>query len=160
MATPSDLPLKYRRLLAAYRWRVLTPSPWTPFEKPLPEARVAVATSAGLYRPGRDAPFARRRGGDASVRWIESDTAVATLAIGQTSDAFDRTAIEADRNEAFPIDRMRELVARGQVGSLARLHPSFNGSITAPGRFVRDTAPAIAAALVRDRVDAALLVPV
>jgi hypothetical protein len=34
------------------------------------------------------------------------------------------------------------------------------GSITAPGRFIRETAPAVARLLVQDRVDAAILVPV
>jgi hypothetical protein len=55
---------------------------------------------------------------------------------------------------------MAELVDRGELGSVAARHLSFNGSITAPARLVRDAAPAVAAELVRDRVDAALLVPV
>jgi hypothetical protein len=34
------------------------------------------------------------------------------------------------------------------------------GSITAPGRLIRDSAPAMADLLVEDQVDVALLVPV
>jgi D-proline reductase (dithiol) PrdB len=65
-----------------------------------------------------------------------------------------------DPNLAFPIERARELVARGRVGSLAQRHLSFMGSITATARLVRDSAPRAARALVRQEVDVALLVPV
>jgi hypothetical protein len=160
VATLSELSPRYRRLLTAYRWWTLTPSPWTSLSKPLPEARIALVTSAGLYHRLSDAPFTKVRGGDPSVRWLDSETPLASLRIGQTSDAFDRRAIEADPNEAFPLDRLRELVTRQEIGSVASVHPSFNGSMTAPGRFVRETAPAVASVLLKDRVDAALLVPV
>ncbi len=43
---------------------------------------------------------------------------------------------------------------------MAPRHLSFMGSVTAPGRLVRDTAPRAAELLVEDRVDVALLVPV
>ena len=66
----------------------------------------------------------------------------------------------ADPNLAFPLDRARELAALGLVGSLNRRHLSFMGSITAPGRLVRHTAPEAARLLVEDGVDVALLVPV
>jgi len=65
-----------------------------------------------------------------------------------------------DPNLAFPIDRVRELVASRRIDSVADEHISFMGSITAPGRLVRDTAPEIARRLLADRVDIALLVPV
>ena len=67
---------------------------------------------------------------------------------------------DLESNLAFPLDRVRELVDSGRIGSLARVHLSFMGSITAPGRLVRETAPDSARALVRDQVDIALLVPV
>ncbi len=68
--------------------------------------------------------------------------------------------MQRDANVAFPIDRARELVDRGRVGSLARNHLSFMGSIIAPGRLVKETAPAAVQNLVADVVDLALLVPV
>jgi hypothetical protein len=160
VADRRELPLKYRLFLARYRWRVIDPSPWVPLRIPLSAARIALATSAGLYRAGVDQPFLRTRGGDPSVRWIDATTPLAEHAVGQTSAAFDREPILADRNEGFPLDRLKELVERGRLGSVAARHPSFNGSLTAPSRFVRDTAPAVAEILRQDRVDAALLVPV
>jgi D-proline reductase (dithiol) PrdB len=46
------------------------------------------------------------------------------------------------------------------VGALNHRHFSFMGSITAPGRLISETAPAVAQLLQEDQVDAALLVPV
>jgi hypothetical protein len=46
------------------------------------------------------------------------------------------------------------------VGSAAPRHLSFNGSITAPARLVRESAPRAARLFVEDGVHAALLVPI
>ena len=146
--------------MAAYRWRRVDPLAWTPLRVPLREARIGLVTTAGLHRRGTDSPFQRIRGGDSSFRIIPDGVELPSLAIGQTSDAFDRGPVEADRNAALPIDRLRALVDRGEVGSAAARHLSFNGSITAPGRLVRDVAPEAADVFRQERVDAALLVPV
>ena len=146
--------------MAAYRWRTAEQLAWTPLGIPLREARVGLVTTAGLYRPGIDQPFERVRGGDASFRIIPDDVDLPSLAIGQTSRAFDRRPVEADRNAALPTDRLRELVELGEVGSSASRHLSFNGSITAPGRLVRQAAPEAAEVFRQEQVDAVLLVPV
>ena len=78
----------------------------------------------------------------------------------QRSELFDHEGMLADPNLAFPLQRLRELVSRGRLGSLASGHLSFMGSITAPGRLVQQSAPAAADLLVEDQVDLALLVPV
>lgn len=160
MATLDELPLRYRLLLRAYPWRVLDPVPWTALRQPLEQARIALVTSAGLYRRGVDAPFKPSRGGDPSVRWLGTETPVEELVLGQTSDAFDHAPLERDLHEAWPIDVLSEAVRTGRLGSLNRMHLSFNGSMTAPGRFLRDQAPAVAARFTKDAVDAVLLVPV
>lgn len=160
MAEFAELSLRYRLEMAAYRWRRVDPLSWTPLVVPLREARIGLVTTAGLYRPGTDQPFERIRGGDSSFRIIPDDVSLPSLAIGQTSDAFDRQPMEADRNAAFPVDRLRALVERGEVGSSASRHLSFNGSITAPGRLVRQVAPEAAEVFRQEQVDAALLVPV
>ena len=56
--------------------------------------------------------------------------------------------------------RLRELGRSGRIGSVNHRHISFMGSITAPGRLVKQTAPEAARLLAADGVDAALLVPV
>jgi D-proline reductase (dithiol) PrdB len=160
MAEFSELPLRYRLEMGMYRWRHVDPLVWTRLAVPLASARVGLVTTAGLYRPAIDKPFERVRGGDYSFRIIPDDVAVSTLAVGQTSAAFDREPVYADRNAGLPIERLRTLVHRGEVGASALRHLSFNGSITAPGRLVRESAPEATAVFRRDGVDAALLVPV
>ena len=160
MADWNELSLKYRLLMQTYRWRRVDPSPWTPLRKPLTQARIALVTSAGLYRRDIDAAFGSREGEDLSARWLPSDVSGEQLVFGQTSQSFDRTALERDPTLAFPIARAREMVRDGRIGSLAAHHASFNGSMLSPGRFLRDTAPAVADVLMADDVDAALFVPV
>lgn len=152
--------MRYRLELAVYRWRKAEPLVWTRLAVALREAKVGLVTTAGLYRPGIDEPFRRVRGGDYGFRVIPNDVVLQTLAVGQTSDAFDRGPVDEDRNAALPIERLRTLVDRGEVGSPAPRHLSFNGSITAPGRLVRESAPAAAEVFRTDGVQAALLVPV
>ncbi len=51
MAHLTDLPLKFRLFLMAYRYRRLDPVPWTRLTKPLSECRVALVTTAAYYLP-------------------------------------------------------------------------------------------------------------
>ena len=110
--------------------------------------------------PNQAAFDPRVLGGDVSYREIPAGVDVSTLVDTHRSESFDHSGIAADANLAFPLDRLRELARDGVIGSVAPRHFSFSGSITAPGRLVRDTAPAIATGLVNDEVDVALLVPV
>ena len=160
MADFSELSIVHRLEMAAYRWRRVEPLAWAPLGIPVRQARIALVTTAGLYRDGIDEPFRKVRGGDHSFRVIPDDVALATLALGQTSTAFDREPAESDRNVALPLERLHELVRRGEAGSAAPRHLSFNGSISAPGRLIRESAPEAATLLRDDGVQGALLVPV
>jgi D-proline reductase (dithiol) PrdB len=160
MGSLDEFPLHYRTFLRAYPWRRIDPVPWTPLAKPLAECRLVLVSSAGLVLPDQEPFDASIRGGDPSFRRIPSDTDPARLRDTHRSDAYDHAGIARDANLALPLERARELVARGRIGSLAANHLSFMGSITAPGRLMRDTAPAAAAELAADAVDVALLVPV
>jgi D-proline reductase (dithiol) PrdB len=68
--------------------------------------------------------------------------------------------MNSDPNLAFPVDRLRELAQSARIGSVNHRHISFMGSITAPGRLIKQTAPEAARLLAADGVDVALLVPV
>jgi D-proline reductase (dithiol) PrdB len=155
-----EFSLLIRGYLKMYRWRRIDPVPWAPLQKPLSECRLALVSTAGFVLPDQE-PFDESvRGGDVSFRTIPSETPVAELIDTHQSDSFDHTGMVRDPNLAFPIDRVRELVASGRIDSVADTHLSFMGSITSPGRLVRDTAPQAAHCLVDQRVDVALLVPV
>jgi D-proline reductase (dithiol) PrdB len=155
-----EFALKHRLFLKTYRWRRIDPVPFTPLAKPLRDCRVAIVSSAGFLLPGQEPFDTRLRQGDPSFREIPSDTDVSILVDMHRSETFDHADMRDDPNLVFPIDRMRELAARGRIGSVNQRHLSFMGGITAPGRLLKYTAPEAARQLVRDGVDAALLIPV
>ncbi len=160
MAELSELPLKTRLFLAAYRWRRIDPVPWSPLRKPLRECRVAVVSSAGLTRPDQ-APFDDDvRGGDPTYRILPADTELGELLESHRSESFDHSGLREDPNLALPLDRLKELAGAGTIGDVAPRHLSFMGSITATGRLVKETAPGAVNTLVADQVDLALFVPV
>jgi D-proline reductase (dithiol) PrdB len=156
----SEFPAGLQLFLKAYPWRRIDPVPWTPLRKPLAQSRLALVSSAGFVMPGQEPFDASRRGGDPTFREIPSDAETSLLIDTHRSQSFDHGGMRRDPNLAFPLDRARELVAGGRLGSLATQHLSFMGGITAPGRLVKQTAPPAVARLVADGVDVALLVPV
>lgn len=156
----ADLPLTYRLLLKAYRWRRIEPVPRVTLGRPLAAARVGLVTTAGLVAPG-DEPFdLDRRGGDPTFRVLPGDVPTGALSLHHRSDAFDRDALAGDVDVAYPVNVLARLAAQGVLGAVAPRHLSFMGSITAPGRLVREEAPRAAEVFVADHVDVALLVPV
>ena len=160
MGDLSEFPLKYKLFLKAYPWRRIDPVPWAPLKKPLRDSRAAVVSSAGLVQPGQEPFDDSIRGGDYSFREIPADTDVSTLMDTHRSGLYDHSGLRQDPNLAFPLDRLRELVRSERIGSLNQRHLSFMGSITAPNRLVKKTAPVAVRKLVEDGVDIALLVPV
>ncbi len=160
MAHLSDLKLKYRALIQGYPFRRVDWRPGACLTKPLKEARIALVTTAGLYLPDQ-IPFDQSfRHDDCSYREIPWGTPVDMLQIGQSSDAFDHSGIEADRNLTLPLDRLQELIEGGSVGEAAPRHFSIMGSIIAPARLISDSGPEIARKLCEDQVDGVLLAPV
>jgi D-proline reductase (dithiol) PrdB len=156
----SEFSLATRLFLKAYPWRRIDPIPWSPLRKPLAECRLSLVSSAGFVLPGQ-APFdASIPGGDPTFREIPGDADVRTMTENHRSESFDHTGLHEDPNLAFPLERIRELAERGRIGSVSRRHLSFMGSITAPGRLMRQTAPEAARWLVAAGVEVALLVPV
>ena len=160
MGDPSEFSFAVRAFLKAYRWRRIEPVPFSPLRKPLSACRLALISSAGFTLRDQ-APFDKSaQGGDMSFRKIPSESATSDLVESHRSESFDHDGLVRDPNLAFPLDGARALVADGRIGSLAAMHLSLMGSITAPGRLIAHTAPEMAATLVADAVDIALLIPV
>ncbi len=118
---------------------------------PLSERRIAIITTAGLHRHD-DQPFVPGRG---EFRVIPDDTDMAGLITSHVSTNFDRTALFRDINTVFPIDRLRELVAAGTVGSVAAAHYAFMGAT--PPTAHAELANGLAGDMKRDGVDGVLL---
>ena len=159
MGEMSEFNVATRAFLAAYRWRRIDPVPWAPLEGRLADARLALVSTAGFGLPGQE-PFDKRPGGDYTFRVIPGDAELGELIDTHRSGSYDHGPLRSDPNLALPLDRVRELEGEGRIGAVAPRHLSFMGSIVAPGRLTRDTAPEAAELLVEDEVDVCLLVPV
>lgn len=160
MAKISDLKLAYRLFMQAYPYRRVDWRPGARLARPLEEARVAIVTTAAFYTPNQQAFDTSIKGGDWSYRTLDANVDLATLRIAHRSDAFDACGLEADKNLALPLERLKALAGDRVIGEVAPRHFSFMGSIAAPGRLIAQTAPEVARALREDSVDAVLLTPV
>jgi len=137
--------------------------PFTPLAKPLSECTVALVSSAGIAR-NDDRPFdqeGERRNpwwGDPSYRRIPLGTTEKDIRVYHLH--IDPKFGEADLDVLLPMRRLAELASAGVVGRPAATHYSTMGYILDPTELVEKTAPAIAADMRKDHVDAVVLVPV
>lgn len=129
-------------------------APWiTP--PAIEDATVAIVSTAGLHRR-TDAPFVL---GGVDYRLIPADLDFADVVMSHVSTNFDRSAFQQDPNIWFPLDRLREMAADGEIGGVSRWHYSFMGAQT-NHEALQDTAEEVGRLLAADGVDVALLVPV
>ena len=139
-----------------------TDTPATPITPPafnrppyLRTATVAIVTTAALHLP-EDEGFAPR---DQSFRVL--DGMRRDYRLGHLSTNFDRSGLALDLNVVFPIDRLNEMAARGEIGRVASEHLSFLGAQDETMSTIRlDTGPAAATRLLAAGVQIALLVPI
>ena len=128
----------------------------TPFvdAPPASERRVAIVSTAGLHRRD-DRPFGL---GSDDYRVIPGEAKANDLVMSHVSTNFDRTGFQQDLNVLFPLDRLREMADRGEIGSMADYHYSFMGA-TEPEK-MESAARKLASLLKDDGVNVVLLVPV
>ena len=135
--------------------RVHDDTPFVRPGKPLAACRVAIVTTAGLHRRD-DRAFGP---GEQTYRVIAAETPAAEIVQSHTSLGFDRVAIIRDLNITFPVDRLRELAARGAIGGLGPHNYSFMGALREAGRVEGETGPEVGRRLRADGVDVALITP-
>lgn len=128
----------------------------TPFVTGAPrkQRRVALISTAGLSMRG-EAPFAM---GGADYRVIPGDAAQGDIVMSHISVNYDRTGYQRDWNVVLPLDRLHEMAADGEIGSVADRHYSFMGA-TDPAE-MEAAAKDIAGVMAAEQVDAVLLLPV
>ena len=149
------LPAANRKTLADFPAQVNETAPFARLARPLCECTLALVTTTGLHRRG-DRPFAP---GEQGYRVIAADTDAADLLQSHTSLGFDRVPIMRDVNVSFPIDRVRELVAQGDLGAVAPSHYSFMGALRDTAKLARETGPEVARRLREDGADVAFITP-
>jgi D-proline reductase (dithiol) PrdB len=128
----------------------------TPFVSgpPLAQRRIAIVSSAALIKRG-DKPFPF---GSGECRFIAADTPASELLISHVSINFDRAGWQRDINVVYPIDRLRELAALGEIGGVADTHYTVMGS-TDPA-MMEEAVNQIVGQLRQERIDSILLSPV
>src|SRR5438270_12788456 len=129
MARLDDVDLVERLFLKGYPFHKYSPrsgdpvaTAVTPLHKPLSACAFALVTTAGLSLPDQPPFDVTIKMGESSFREFPADTALQLLDRHQRSWSFDQTRILRGRNRAFPLDRLREMQQRGDVGALAPDH--------------------------------------
>jgi D-proline reductase (dithiol) PrdB len=124
--------------------------PYTPLRRDLKDCRIALVSTSGAYAEGMQ-PFAEN---DLTFRLIPTDTD--TKKIHFVPGHFDTTKGAEDANVMFPLDRLRDLVARGEVRTLTDHHISM-GLTTELRRLKETVSWEIAEAVMKMRPDLAVL---
>jgi D-proline reductase (dithiol) PrdB len=139
-----------------YKWSKFDSSPWTPFEKPLNQACIALISSAGIFRDDQE-PFDPWAVNDLSFRQIPIDTPFERLKLHH--NYFDHRDAVRDLNCVFPIRRLDELAQSGFIGSFAATAITLGmGRLYKRTALQQETVPEIVKVLNEQKADAALLV--
>ncbi len=124
---------------------------WT---EPVPAARrrISIVSTAALSRRG-EKPFS----------WLARDYRIIPkderdLVMTHVAVEYDRTAWQQDLNTIMPLDRLDEMAAAGEIGSVADEHYSFMGA--ADPVDMEKSAREVAARMRQDGVNTVFLVPV
>jgi D-proline reductase (dithiol) PrdB len=142
-------------------------TPFTPLARPLQEARVALLTTGGLYLKGKQPPFDMEREwrepewGDPTYRVIPRDTQREEIGVAHLH--YNPEDAERDLNIMLPINRLLEMEAAGEIGSLAPSSYSVMGYQGHPesdwGAWRERYGPEMLARMRSEDVDAVLLTP-
>jgi D-proline reductase (dithiol) PrdB len=153
MARPEDIPQPTRDVVQNLPCPTFDTTPFVS-GPPLKDRRIAILTSAALIIRGQK-PFAF---GSGETRFIPADIAPNDLLLSHVSINFDRAGWQRDINTVFPIDRLRDLAANGEIAGVADTHYTVMGS-TDPAA-MEDSVNQIAGQLKQERIDSVLLTPV
>ncbi|MFT5221302.1 MAG: D-proline reductase (dithiol) PrdB [Planctomycetota bacterium] len=116
------------------------------------QRRVAIVSSAAVSRRG-EKPFS----------WLARDYRVIgrkdrDLVMSHVAVEYDRTGWQQDLNTIIPLDRLDEMAAAGEIGSVADEHYAFMGA--ADPRDMEKSAREVAGRMRQEDVNTVLLAPV
>jgi len=140
-----------------YRWTINESAPLHRLSKPLTECTVSLLTSGGVSQCAMPAfnPDARN---DHRLDAIDRQTPADDFQIHDSY--YDHGDAERDINCIFPLERLREMVANGEIGAVAdRFWSGFMGRIYNRTKVMEESGPAFAAALEADHVDVLVAAP-
>ncbi len=127
--------------------------PFTPFDKPLSSATVALVSAAGIHAQDQE-PFASEDPGDITYRVIAGDAISSDLRIAHHH--YDHREADRDPNIVFPLATLQELAAEGFIAAVNDAHYSY-GFTTRLRELYEVTFPEIADRIERSRTKLVLL---
>ncbi len=140
-----------------YRWSQFDSSPWCTFDRGLEETRLALVSSAGIFRNDQQ-PFDPWAVNDLSFRQIPVDTPLDRLQLHH--NYFDHRDARKDLNCVFPIERLKEMAEEGSIGSLVPEAITLGmGRLYKRTALQKETVPKFVEVLRENGAEAALLVP-
>ncbi len=116
--------------------------PFTPLDRDLSKATVALVTAAGVHRKDQEPFNIADELGDLTFRIIGGDDKNDELMV--THHHYDHTDADHDINVVFPLELLHELKAEGFIGDVAREHIGYMGYTMRLKQMYEETAPAIA----------------
>lgn len=140
-----------------YRWTVNESAPLQRLAKPLSECTVALLVSGGISHCAAPAfdPYSRN---DHRVDCIDHEVSSSDFQIHDSY--YDHSDAEEDINCVFPLDRLREMAADGEIGAVAKhFWSGFMGRIYNRTQLIEESAPAFVDKLEEDHVDVLVAVP-
>lgn len=127
--------------------------PFTPYDRDLSSATVALVSAAGVYLSDQEA-FPTEDPGDVSYRVIPAATEASTLRIAHHH--YDHAEADADPNIVYPIDTLRELAAEGVIAAVNDQNYSY-GFTTRLRELYETTFPELADRIERSKTKLTLL---
>jgi D-proline reductase (dithiol) PrdB len=153
MARPGDIPQPTRDAVLNLPCPTFDTTPFVAGPA-ITQRRIAILSSAALIRRG-DKPFPF---GSGECRFVAAATPADELLVSHVSINFDRAGWQRDINVVYPIDRLRDLAASGEIGGVAETHYAVMGS-TDPAE-MEQAVEQIEGQLRQERIDSVLLSPV
>jgi len=159
-AVPQIMKGKAKEAFAIYPWFSEDGDPFQKLDKPARQARFGLVTTGGYSIEGEQEPFVPMPSFDdktPEIRTIPFDVDRAKLRIDHPG--YDHRFAEEDINVNLPLDRLTELVASGEIGSLSSDTQVLMGLLPNVVPLIRETLPTLVQRFQADGVEAALLVP-
>jgi len=124
--------------------------PYTPLKRDLKDCRVGLVSTAGGYLEGME-PFTDN---DLSFRLIPTESDISKFRF--VPGHFDTSKGAIDPNIMFPLERLRDLLAAGEIRKLTDYHISM-GLTTELRRLKEEVSWEIAEAVMKNRPDVVVL---
>jgi hypothetical protein len=151
---------KTKEAFGSYPWFQTEGDPFVRLGKPSADTRFGLVTTGGYSITGEQEPMLAMPnlgGATPEIREIPIDVDQTRLEINHPG--YDHRFAKEDVNVNLPLDRLRELAARGEIGSVAPMTQVLMGLVVDVAPLIQETIPELVSRLRAAEVEAVLLVP-